>query len=235
MAKESIDERIQKAITAALEAGISNLEQRIQTAIDIGVEVGASAAAEAAYAAASKIAAGERRKLQRQQKDRRYHDTKLLIRKYRQLNAYYANAVYDEEAAAEVDEDFEEIMDIFGQQYRDGEKNLTSDSIRRGYLVSRIIMAHVNKMLEVYETMCQTSRRAEERRRYRVLHALYLAEEPETAKQIADREGIDRSTVYRDIEDCFSDLTVLFFGVDGLDQQLPERGKCNKEALDTRL
>ncbi len=218
MAKDSIDERIQKALTEAVEAGIANLEKRIQTAINIGVEVGASAAAEAAYAASSKIAARERRKLQRQQKDRRYHDTKLLIRKYRQLNAYYENAVYDEEAAAEVDEDFEEIMSIFGQQYRNKEKSLTSDSIRRGYLVSRIIMAHVNKMLEVYETMCRHTHRAEEKRRWRVLQDLYLANEPSTAEQIAEREGIDRRTVYRDIDACISDLTVLFFGIEALDQ-----------------
>ncbi len=217
MEKDSIDERIQKVVTEAVEAGVTDLERRIQTAIDIGVEVGASAAAEAAHAAASKIAARERRKLQRQQKDRRYHDTKLLIRKYRQLNAYYANAVYDEEAATEIDEDFEEIMSIFGQKYRDREKGLSSDSIRRGYLVSRIIMAHVNKMLEVYEAMCQHTRRTDERRRWRVLNALYLAEEPSTAAQIADREGIDRRTVYKDLDACLSDLAVLFFGVEGLE------------------
>lgn len=109
-------------------------------------------------------------------------------------------------------------MNIFGQKYRDGEKSLTSDSIRRGYLVSRIIMAHVNKMLEVYEVMCQHTRRAEDKRRWRVLYDLYLAEEPSTAEEIASREGIDRRTVYKDIDACLSDLAVLFFGIDGLDQ-----------------
>lgn len=218
MSKDTTEQRIQKAVEAALEAGISNLEQRIQAAIDIGVEAGTLAAMEAASAASNKIAAKERRRLQNQRKDRRLHDTKLLIRKYRQLNAYYENAIYDEEAAAEVDEDLEEIMNIFGQKYRGDEERLTSDSIRRSYLVSRIIMAHVNKMLEVYETMCQHTRKPEESRRWRVLHDLYLAEEPCTAKEIAKQEGIDRSTVYRDIEDCFSDLAVLFFGVDGLER-----------------
>lgn len=218
MSKETAEQRIQRAVEAALEAGISNLEQRIQAAIDIGVEAGATAATEAAYAAASKIADRERRKLQRQRKDRRYHDTKLLIRKYRQLNAYYENAVYDEEAAAEVDEDLEEIMSIFGCQRRDEEKALTSESIRRSYLVSRIIMAHVKKMLEVYEVMCQHTHRAEDKRRWRELHALYLAEETTTAEQIASQEGIDRRTVYKDIDACIPDLSILFFGIEGLDR-----------------
>lgn len=218
MSKETTEQRIQVAVEAALEAGIPKLEERIQAAINIGIEIGASAAAEAAYAASSKIAARERRKLQNQRKDRRYHDIKLLIRKYRQLNAYYKNAIYDEKSALEVDEDLEEIMNIFGQKYRDEEKSLTSDSIRRGYLVSRIIMAHVNKMLEVYEAMCQNTRRTEDKRRWRVLHDLYLAEEPSTAEEIASREKIDRRTVYKDIDACLSDLAVLFFGIDGLDQ-----------------
>ena len=53
------------------------------------------------------------------------------------------------------------------------------------------------------------------------LHDLYLAEEPSTAEQIASREKIDRRTVYKDIDACLSDLSVLFFGIDGLDQAFP--------------
>ena len=212
--QHEIDRRIEAAVRSAIEAGITDIEEKIRAAIKVGVEVGAAAAAEAAYATASKIAARERRKLQSQRKDKRYHDIKLLVRKYRQLNAYYENAVYDEESAAEVDEDLEEIMNIFGQKYRDEDRNLTSDSIRRGYIVSRIIMAHVNKM-------CQHTHRAEDKRRWRVLHDLYLAEEPSTAEQIASREKIDRRTVYKDIDACLSDLSVLFFGIDGLDQAFP--------------
>ena len=178
--QHEIDRRIEAAIRSAIEAGITDIEEKIRAAIKVGVEVGAAAAAEAAYATASKIAARERRKLQSQRKDKRYHDIKLLVRKYRQLNAYYENAVYDEESAAEVDEDLEEIMNIFGQKYR-----------------------------------------AEDKRRWRVLHDLYLAEEPSTAEQIASREKIDRRTVYKDIDACLSDLSVLFFGIDGLDQAFP--------------
>ncbi|MDE7245536.1 MAG: hypothetical protein K2O18_16405 [Oscillospiraceae bacterium] len=214
--EKKIEQLIQRAVNAAVEAGIDTLEQRIQAAINIGVEIGAAAAAEAAAAATARAAARERRRLQRQQQDRRYHDTKLLIRKYRQLNAYYQSAVFDEEAAVEVDEDFEEIMRSFGH-HRD--EKLTAESIRRGYLVSRIIMAHVNTMLEVYQTMCQHTHRAEEKRRWRVLYAMYLADEPFTAAQVAEQEGIDKRTVYKDIDACLPDLAILFFGTSGLDRE----------------
>ncbi len=214
---KKIEQIIQQAVNTAVETGIDALEKRVQTAINIGVEVGAAAGAEAAAAASAKITERERRNLKRQQQDRRYHDTKLLIRKYRQLNAYYQNAVFDEEDAEKVDEDFSEIMRSFG--YSCVDKTLTVDSIRRNYLVSRIIMTHVNTMLTTYATMCQNTNREEDKRRWRVLHALYLADEPSTAEQIASQEGIDRRTVYKDIDACLSDLTVLFFGIDGLNQQ----------------
>lgn len=214
--KHKIDKRIEAAVRAAIEAGITDIEEKIRAAISVGVEVGAAAAAEAASTAAAKVAERERKRLQRQQADKRYHDTKLLIRKYRQLNAYYQNAVFDETGAEEADEDFEEIMRSFGQRK---EEKLTAESIRRSYLVSRIIMAHVNTMLEVYQTMCSNTHRVEEKRRWRVLHAMYLAEEPFTAAQVAEREGIDKRTVYKDIDACLPDLTILFFGTSGLDKE----------------
>lgn len=214
--KYEIDKRIEAAVRSAIEAGITDIEGKIRAAIEVGVEVGAAAAAEAAATAAAKVAERERKRLQRQQTDKRYHDTKLLIRKYRQLNEYYQNAVFDEEGAEEADEDFEEIMRSFGVSFRD--EKITADSIKRNYLVTRVVMAHVNKMLEVFQTMCERSNRASDKRRWRVLHDLYLSERPSTAEQIASREKIERRTIYKDIDACLSDLSVLFFGIDGLDQ-----------------
>lgn len=214
--KHEMDKRIEAAVRSAIEAGITDIEGKIRAAIEVGVEVGAAAAAEAAATAAAKVAERERKRLQRQQTDKRYHDTKLLIRKYRQLNEYYQNAVFDEEGAEEADEDFEEIMRIFGVSFRD--EKITADSIKRNYLVTRVVMAHVNKMLEVFQTMCERSNRASDKRRWRVLHDLYLSEKPSTAEQIASREKIERRTIYKDIDACLSDLSVLFFGIDGLDQ-----------------
>ena len=214
--KHEMDRRIEAAVRAAIEAGITDIEGKIRAAIEVGVEVGAAAAAEAAATAAAKAAERERKRLQRQQVDKRYHDTKLLIRKYRQLNEYYQNAVFDRDGAEEADEDFEEIMRSFGVSFRD--EKITADSIKRNYLVTRVVMAHVNKMLDVFQTMCERSNRASDKRRWRVLHDLYLAEKPSTAEQIASREKIERRTIYKDIDACLSDLSVLFFGIDGLDQ-----------------
>lgn len=213
--QHEIDKRIEAAVRRAIETGIGGIEEKIRSAIEVGVQIGAAAGAEAAATAAAKVAERERKRLQRQQTDKRYHDTKLLIRKYRQLNEYYQNAVYDEEAAEEVDEDFEEIMRSFGVSFK--EKELTANSIRRNYLVTRVVMAHVNKMLDVFQTMCERSSRASDKRRWKILHDLYLAEEPTTAEELAQQENISKRAVYDIVDRCIPDLTILFFGICGIE------------------
>lgn len=223
--QHEIDKRIEAAVRRAIEAGIGGIEEKIQSAIEVGVQIGAAAGAEAAATAAAKVTERERKRLQRQNTDKRYHDTKLLIRKYRQLNEYYQNAVYDEAAAEEVDEDFEEIMRSFGVSFK--EKELTANSIRRNYLVTRVVMAHVNKMLDVFQAMCERSNRASDKRRWKILHDLYLAEEPTTAEELAQQENISKRAVYDIVDRCIPDLTILFFGISGI-EELPEAGKLQK-------
>lgn len=213
--QHEIDKRIEAAVRRGIEAGIGDIEEKVRAAIEVGVQIGAAAGAEAAATAAAKVTERERKRLQRQNTDKRYHDTKLLIKKYRQLNEYYQNAVYDEEAAEEVDEDFEEIMRSFGVSFK--EKELTANSIRRNYLVTRVVMAHVNKMLDVFQTMCEKSNRASDKRRWKILHDLYLAEEPTTAEELAQQENISKRAVYDIVDRCIPDLTILFFGICGIE------------------
>lgn len=213
--QHEIDKRIEAAVRRGIEAGIGDIEERIRAAIEVGVQIGAAAGAEAAATAAAKVTERERKRLQRQNADKRYHDTKLLIKKYRQLNEYYQNAVYDKEAAEEVDEDFEEIMRSFGVSFK--EKELTANSIRRNYLVTRVVMAHVNKMLDVFQTMCEKSNRASDKRRWKILNDLYLAEEPTTAEELAQQENISKRAVYDIVDRCIPDLTILFFGICGIE------------------
>lgn len=223
--KHEMDKRIEAAVRSAIEAGITDIEGKIRAAIEVGVEVGAAAAAEAAATAAAKAAERERKRLQRQQTDKRYHDTKLLIRKYRQLNEYYQNAVFDEDGAEETDEDFEEIMRSFGVSFRD--EKITADSIKRNYLVTRVVMAHVNKMLDVFQNMCERSNRASDKRRWRILYGLHLAEVPVTAEELAQQENIGKRAVYDIVDRCIPDLSILFFGISGLEEP-PDAGKIHK-------
>lgn len=218
-----IQAMIEAAVTAAHEAWIQGIDEKIQAAINlalpigikIGAEVGSKIGAEEGAAAAIKAAERERKKIRQQQYDWKYHNTKLLLRNYRRLNTYYENAVFSTESAEEADEDFEDIMRSMGRMT---DEEIIVESIQKSFATTKIIMTHVNKMLDCYKIMCERSKRPDDARHWRVLEGLYLADDYTTAEEIARRERIDKRTVYRDIDICAADLTALFFGVGGIEK-----------------
>ena len=206
--QQTIDDAIAKAVSTYAEV----FEEKMQAAIAETFKRGAEYGAKAAIKAVER----ERAKIQQQQYDWKYHNTKLLIRNYRRLNEYFNNAVFELEEAEEIDDGFEEIMRLM--QNRNTTEDVFVDSIKRNYLYTRIIMTHVNKMLDVYRIMCERSQRADDARHWRVLESLYLAADYTTAEKIAQAEHIDKRTVYKDIDVCISDLTALLFGVSGIER-----------------
>lgn len=206
---------IEAAVTVAVEACMKGIDEKIEAAVNLGVTVGATAGAEAGAAAALKAVERMRRNIKKQEYDWKHHNTKLLLRNYRRLNEYYQNAVFDMEGAVEADDSFEEILRSMSG--KDTDDDILVASIQKNYLTTKIIMTHVNKMLECYEIMCERSNRPEDARRWRVLDSLYISGDYTTAEEIARREGIDKRTVYRDIDTCADDLTALFFGVGGIE------------------
>lgn len=223
--EEKLDEKalIAKAVQTAVDACIVGIDEKIQAAINLGITIGAEVGAkvgtqigaEAGAAAALKAAEKEMRNHRKQQYNWKYHNTKLLLRNYRRLNEYYQNAVFDEEKAEETDEGFEEVLRIMSG--KDTDEKIVVESIQRNYAATRIIMTHVNKMLGCYKGLCLRSGRPDDARHWRVLEGLYLSGEYTTAEEIAEQEGIDKRTVYRDIDICASELTTLFFGIGGIE------------------
>lgn len=213
--KDEAKALIEAAVTAAVEASMRELDEKLQAAVNLGVTIGAAAGAEVGAKAAVKAVERERRAYRKKQYDWKYQNTKLLLRNYRRLNAYYQNAIFSIEDAEEADESFEDIMRSMG---RPADEEIFVESIQKNYLATRIIMTHVNKMLDCYEIMCERSNRQDDKRHWRVLEGLYLSENYTTAEQIAKQEHIDKRTVYKDIDVCAADLTALFFGVGGIER-----------------
>ena len=213
--KEEAKALIEAAVTAAIEASMRELDEKLQAAVNLGVTIGAAAGADVGAKAAVKAVERERKAYRKKQYDWKYQNTKLLLRNYRRLNAYYENAIFSIEDAEESDESFEDIMRNMG---RPADEEIFVESIQKNYLATRIIMTHVNKMLDCYEIMCERSNRQDDKRHWRVLEGLYLSENYTTAEQIAKQEHIDKRTVYKDIDVCAADLTALFFGVGGIER-----------------
>lgn len=218
MAKKSSDitEIIQTAVTAAFEVANKNIEDKLAEAVNLGTKIGASVGAEIGAKAAVKAVEREKKKYREKQYDRRYHNTKLLLRHYRHLNEHFKNAVFETEEATECDETFIDIMEMMSDKGYDEEiyeKSILESSIR-----TKIIMTHVNRMLEIYGIMCERSDREDDKRHYRVLRAMYIDEPIVTAQIVAERENVDKRTVYRDIDAAIESLTLLLFGISGIDK-----------------
>ena len=92
------------------------------------------------------------------------------------------------------------------------------ESIERGVMRTKVIMNHVNTMLEVYRKSCEQSPYNEEKRRWRVIEGLYLNKVPKSVQEIAEEEFVNERTVYKDIKAACKRLTALIFGIDGFER-----------------
>ena len=134
--KDEAKALIEAAVTAAVEASMRELDEKLQAAVNLGVTIGAAAGAEVGAKAAVKAVERERRAYRKKQYDWKYQNTKLLLRNYRRLNAYYENAIFSIEDAAEADVSFEDIMRSMG---RPADEEIFVESIQKNYLATRII------------------------------------------------------------------------------------------------
>lgn len=210
-----IEKLVQAAVNTAIESKLNDLEEKIQAALNLGATIGAQAGAEVGAAAAVKAIEREQYKYRKKKLDRKLHNTKLLLKNYRTLQAHYKNAVYDVDSAEENSADFAEILARMNSGIYDDDMYI--ESIKQSCVRTKIIMTHVNRMLDIYEASCNQSGKVESQRRWRVLSALYLSPKSKTVTEIALAENIGERTVYKDIDACVADLSTLFFGIGALE------------------
>lgn len=147
--------------------------------------------------------------------DKRLRSTKMLLENYRNFASYNDNAVINLHDALKIDEDIYGVLELMeGRERVSSEVKI--DSIEKGVLRTKIMMAHVDAMLGIYYKHCQSSPYPEEMRRYRVIYGMYLGEEEKRVEQIAEEECCDIATVYRDKKNAITKLTALIFGIDGI-------------------
>ena len=167
-------------------------------------------AAEAGAKAALETIEKEKQKERKSRHDRRLRNTKLLLRNFRMFKEHCRNAVFE---VSQLDENAIDILDLMWN--RTGSDNFV-ESIKKSAQRTAIIMQHITDMLGLYEAYCFRSGKPEDSRRYRVIDAMYIADEPLTPAQIAEHEDIDVRTVYKDVDAAAEKLSALIFGIDGL-------------------
>ena len=143
--------------------------------------------------------------------DKRLRNTKLLLDKYRGFVIHSKSAVYEASQVRD-DLDFETLLDIMG--CGEGSHQLSVNSIRESAAYTRVIVHHVDRMMEYYKYRCESSPRPEDMRRYRVIYYSYLVEEGQqkSFQMLADDECVDISTIYKDHRAAIRQLSALIFG-----------------------
>jgi len=142
-------------------------------------------------------------------RDKRLHNTKLLMEKYRGFVIHSQSAVYD---AAQIDDDCDlsTLLDLMG--CGEGGGHFSVSSVRDSAARTRILVHHIDQMLEYYKFRCEKSPKPEDMRRFRVVHGLYIGEEEKTAQQLSQEENVDISTIYKDLKAALNQLSALIFG-----------------------
>ncbi len=178
--------------------------------VDSG-DIIARIAAEVGSKTALDVYAKQKEKERKHRSDRRLRDTKRLMKSYREIKIHAGDAITS--LSEVVNEDYEFFKDLM----EDTDK-MDVGAIVRSKARSAIMLNHIDAMLRTYEIICLNSKKPEEQRRYRVLEAMYLKDEPEHVDDIAYYENIDVRTVYRDLDAACEKLSALLFGIQWIER-----------------
>lgn len=137
-------------------------------------------------------------------RDKYYGNIKRLLKHYRQLKSYAGNM-------QTMVSRFEDLQNAFGF----GEVEFPV-SLSKHKNKTVIFMDYIDSNLEAYKKLCENGTE-EEQRRWKIIHDMYLSEQPLTAKQVAEKYFITKSRPYKEVAKACETLVVLFFGVDGMD------------------
>ncbi|WP_370852939.1 hypothetical protein [Phascolarctobacterium faecium] len=169
----------------------------------------------------------EAKKAKAEAVSKKLYNTRLLLQNYRLFKQYVENAVFDLVRLDEEKETPLEILDAMWQSYGPGKSEIAVESIKMSMTRTKIIMAHVDEMIGLYEAYCYRSGKEENMRRLDVLKSMYITETDKTAGEIAvdlaDKYYMDVRSIYRDVNAAIDVMTALIFGIDGV--QVKEKRK----------
>lgn len=154
----------------------------------------------------------EHERAQKERSKRIENNAKKLITNYRRIKSMCDNAVFDAETSNDLT--LKDILELMSGKSRDSD--LQALSIKEKTARTKLVMEHIETMLDVFKRQCLVSSDPEEMRRWNVVYGLYISPEPKTVQEIANEECITVSTVYRDCDKAYKKLAILFFGIDGM-------------------
>lgn len=116
-----------------------------------------------------------RKKSIAQEKKILLYNTKKLLENYTKLKDYAEKAVCTIDEAEQVDESIVNMDVLYGFRIFDEDKTLHRQL--KGINAVKFMLAHVDRMLEVYQRECETSSNEIIQRRWKVIQMMYLDRE----------------------------------------------------------
>lgn len=157
-----------------------------------------------------------------ERRDRRLHNTQLLLKNYRKFKLHCTGAVYTDEEGDHDGSEEEEAIELLDMMMNKNRMAVV-ESIRMSCRRTKIIMKHIDNVLSMYEVYCnQKADNADgrtARREYQVLRRYYISDNEPTCDQIAAELQISPRQVYRDLSSATAQVSVFMFGVDALDSK----------------
>lgn len=150
--------------------------------------------------------------------DKRLRNTRLLLKNYRSFVEHCDNAKYlvENPIKKEIEKDNLKVQ-LFDDFYNLQDDAYIVANILKSKEKTRIILDHINLCLDFFQAKAIKTNNQEMIRRYNVISDLYINETPMTYEEIAEIEHISQKTVNRDRKKAIEELSVLIFGIDGLD------------------
>lgn len=157
-----------------------------------------------------------------ERRDRRLHNTQLLLKNYRKFKLHCTGAVYTDEEGDHDGSEEEEAIELLDMMMNKNRMAVV-ESIRMSCRRTKIIMKHIDNVLSMYEVYCnQKADNADgrtARRECQVLRRYYISDDEPTYDQIAADLQISPRQVYRDLSSATAQVSVFMFGVDALDNE----------------
>lgn len=138
--------------------------------------------------------------------DKRYHNTKLLLRNYGEFKKHCEGCSESLKEINRTVEDWEAETDTFENYLK---------SAKRTKERTQIIVDLIDSFLRSYKQDAVNHKDNNKLLRYRVIDLVYISDDF-TYEQVAEHLDIDISTVSRYHNKAINELAVLFFGIEGL-------------------
>ncbi|MER2132603.1 MAG: hypothetical protein ABS896_09335 [Carnobacterium inhibens] len=143
---------------------------------------------------------------EKQEKDRRLRNTKLLLRNYHSFKKYIARTkmdLWEDEGVSEI-----RTLVLNGEDLVKSIKESTQRTL--------VMIRHLDRALEALRFICkQEESNKSSAKQYRILRARFL--DGESIETIAERECINERSVYKSIDAAAERLSILLFGVYGIE------------------